>query len=121
MPLNEKASSLPSDSSAADGDANRKVAMNRVASSDFMLFSFVRCGAKLTQLGRGANMTFTSPDDPYSDRKKYHRADKSDGRGNVSALCFKRPRPIDLSRALWTTDDRAVTCKKCIALIRVAR
>lgn len=62
-------------------------------------------------------MTFRSRDDPYRDRKKYHRAAKSDGRGNVSALCFEQPRPIDLSVALWTIRDDAVTCEKCLKLI----
>lgn len=49
--------------------------------------------------------------------KLYHRAAKIDQRGNVSALCFASPRPIDLARATWTNRDEAVTCPKCRALI----
>lgn len=49
--------------------------------------------------------------------KIYHRGDKVDPKGNVSALCFAAPRPIDLRRALWTNRDEAVTCQKCRRLI----
>lgn len=49
--------------------------------------------------------------------KPYHRAALVDADGNVSALCFARPRPIDLRRALWTTIDASVTCPKCLKLI----
>jgi hypothetical protein len=34
--------------------------------------------------------------------------------GAVSAACFDPPRPIDLSKELWTNRLKAVTCKKCI-------
>jgi hypothetical protein len=44
--------------------------------------------------------------------KPYHRAHLMSERG-VSALCFGRPRVIDLSKACWTIRDEAVTCKKC--------
>lgn len=37
--------------------------------------------------------------------------------GAVSALCFKRPRKIDLTRSSWTIRDEAVTCSKCLALL----
>lgn len=52
-------------------------------------------------------------------RKVYHRAKHiaTDGSGNVSALCFKKPRPIDLKKAMWTTRDDAVTCPACIKAI----
>ncbi len=43
-----------------------------------------------------------------------HRATMLDNRGNASAACFARPRPIDLRRASWTIRDEAVTCPKCI-------
>jgi hypothetical protein len=46
----------------------------------------------------------------------YHRAHLISERG-VSALCFSRPRPIDLRRALWTNRDEAVTCPRCLKLI----
>jgi len=64
---------------------------------------------------------FASPADPYRDRKKYHKAAKSDGRGSVSALCFARPRPINLAHALWTLRDEAVTCPKCLRIIRAPK
>jgi hypothetical protein len=50
-------------------------------------------------------------------QKDYHKAALIRDNGDVSALCFKRPRAIDLRLALWTTDDRAVTCPKCRALL----
>ena len=31
----------------------------------------------------------------------------------VSALCFKKPRAIDMTRDTWTTDPSSVTCPKC--------
>ena len=49
--------------------------------------------------------------------KKYHMAHKLNGKGGVSALCFKKPRAIDLTRALWTNRPDAVTCEKCLALL----
>lgn len=58
--------------------------------------------------------------DPYRDRKKYHKAHLFGAAGGVSALCFARPRAIDLNRALWTTDDDAVTCKKCLRAMKDA-
>jgi hypothetical protein len=60
---------------------------------------------------------FRPRDDPYRDNPKYHMAGlirRTDGA--VSALCFKRPRPINLEEALWTTDWSAVTCKNCLRL-----
>ena len=58
------------------------------------------------------------PTDPYSDLKKYHKAHLYGAAGQVSALCFRQPRAIDLSRALWTIDDDAVTCPKCRRLLK---
>ena len=52
-------------------------------------------------------------DDPYHDRKIYHRAAGFNERGGVSALCFSRPREINLRVASWTIRDDAVTCPKC--------
>ena len=62
-------------------------------------------------------MTFSSPADPYRDRKKYHMAGKMDARGHVSALCFSRPRAINLRQALWTLRKEAVTCPACLRLL----
>ena len=50
--------------------------------------------------------------------KLYHRAAKIRADGNVSALSFKRPRAIDLTRATWTIRDAGVTCPKCLALLQ---
>ena len=59
-----------------------------------------------------------SKNDPYNDNKKYHMFGLMNDSGGVSALCFKRPKPIDLNKALWTIDRKAVTCKKCLAMIK---
>lgn len=52
-------------------------------------------------------------------RKLLHRAKHfaNDETGRVSALCFKKPRAIDMKRASWTTSDKAVTCPRCRAAI----
>lgn len=55
---------------------------------------------------------------PYA--RTYHKGDKINQRGGVSALCFKRPRSIS-SNVRWTTDDKAVTCKKCLAIMSTER
>lgn len=55
----------------------------------------------------------------YSDGerlKKYHKASFMDDAGNMSALCFSRPRKINLRSANWTTNWEAVTCPACLAL-----
>lgn len=49
--------------------------------------------------------------------RKYHMGDKINQRGGVSALCFLKPRSIDLTRACWTNRKEAVTCKKCLILL----
>lgn len=49
--------------------------------------------------------------------RKYHMADKANQNGGVSALCFLRPRSINLTRACWTNRPEAVTCKKCLILL----
>lgn len=51
-------------------------------------------------------------------RRIVHRATAVDGTGQVSALCFKRPRAIDLRRAAWTVGDATVTCPRCCALLQ---
>lgn len=48
----------------------------------------------------------------------YHRGSLINPRGGVSALCFAKPRAIDMKRATWTNRDEAVTCPKCLALIK---
>ena len=55
--------------------------------------------------------------DVVSSERKYHFADKISARG-VSALCFPKPRAIDLKRASWTIRATAVTCKKCLTLLK---
>lgn len=62
-----------------------------------------------------------SIDDPYFDHKIYHFAAKFalDGSGRVSALCYKRPRGINLDRGYtWTITESAVTCLRCRRLLR---
>lgn len=58
-----------------------------------------------------------SRDDPYHDRKVYHMAAKIRPDGAVSALCYKRPRAINLRVATWTIRPEAVTCPKCRAVL----
>lgn len=50
--------------------------------------------------------------------KTIHRAKHIRDDGAVSALCYSQPRAIDLSRATWTIRDEAVTCSRCLALMR---
>ena len=46
-----------------------------------------------------------------------HRATLMRADGAASAMCFARPKPIDLSKATWTNRDEAVTCPKCRVLM----
>lgn len=62
------------------------------------------------------SMTFPTPKP-----KAVHRGKLVDEHGNVSALCYARPRPIDLSKATWTNRDEAVTCRRCLALMEALR
>jgi len=55
--------------------------------------------------------------DPYRDRKIYHKAHMWGPNGQVSALCFPNPRPINLNRASWTITDKTVTCPKCLKIM----
>ncbi len=50
--------------------------------------------------------------------KPIHRGALINQRGGVSALCFVRPRAINLKSATWTNRDEAVTCKKCLAAMK---
>ena len=54
---------------------------------------------------------------PLPPTKVRHRGDKIDQRGRVSALCFPKPRAIDMKRATWVMRDEAVTCRNCLAII----
>jgi hypothetical protein len=46
-----------------------------------------------------------------------HKAKYMDGHGNTSALCFAKPRAVDLSRETAVLVDGNVTCPKCLALM----
>jgi hypothetical protein len=61
---------------------------------------------------------FSSIDDPYHDKKKCHMALKTSLDGHVSALCFKKPRAINLDVSIWTLRAESVTCLKCLKLMR---
>lgn len=50
--------------------------------------------------------------------KVIHKAALINEDGEVSALCYKRPRRIDLRRSTWTIRDHAVTCENCIAVLK---
>ncbi len=64
---------------------------------------------------------FAKKDDPYHDDKKYHMADLMRLDWKVSALCFSRPRPINLKVALWTLFPEEVTCKKCLRILQTPK
>jgi hypothetical protein len=51
-------------------------------------------------------------------KRVFHLARMIDGRGEVSALCFSRPRAINLRRASWVLSPNRVTCPKCKRIIR---
>lgn len=61
--------------------------------------------------------TFKRPTEDGSSYHTTHYAAKMRNDGAVSALCFAKPRAIDLKRATWTNRKVAVTCKKCLARI----
>lgn len=48
--------------------------------------------------------------------RKYHLATlfAQDGSESVSALCFEKPRRINLNKAFWTLSEKSVTCAKCL-------
>jgi len=46
--------------------------------------------------------------------KIIHKAKLVASHGDVSPLCAKTPRKIDLSKESWTLRDNAVTCPKCL-------
>lgn len=45
--------------------------------------------------------------------KTYHMAKAVTENGDVSALCYKHPRAINLRLTSWTIRPDAVTCPKC--------
>lgn len=53
--------------------------------------------------------------------KPIHRGAHVDPQGRVSALCFRRPKPIDLRVATWTNRDEAVTCRRCLKALQGAK
>lgn len=50
--------------------------------------------------------------------KIYHLAKLISDRGYVSPLCSKRPRKLNLRKELWTIRHEAVTCPKCLVIIK---
>lgn len=46
-----------------------------------------------------------------------HMASKVNATGDVSALCFDRPRVINLEKESWSFLVMAVTCQKCLSKI----
>lgn len=50
--------------------------------------------------------------------KTYHYAKMINNRGDVSALCYKEPRKIDFSKQSWSNRIEAVTCKKCLEMLK---
>ena len=50
-----------------------------------------------------------------------HMGQKVNALGDVSALCFVKPRAIDLKRATWTLREQTVSCPKCRRLLEERR
>jgi hypothetical protein len=48
----------------------------------------------------------------------YHKASEVNGKGQVSALCYDTPCPINLKRESWALVDKSVTCPDCLRLMR---
>jgi hypothetical protein len=53
-------------------------------------------------------------------KKVVHRGALITERGDVSALCYARPHPINLKMATWTIVPKAVTCPRCKAAMAKA-
>lgn len=54
-------------------------------------------------------------------KRKYHRAKLAGPNGEISPLCAKKPRAIDMSVAsneTWTVIDDDVTCPACIRKLK---
>ena len=51
--------------------------------------------------------------------RKYHLAKLITAKGHVSPLCaHPKPRRLDMKKETWTIRHEAVTCKKCLAIIK---
>lgn len=50
-----------------------------------------------------------------------HLAKHIQQNGNVSPLCAPKPRALNMEVATWTTDKRAVTCRKCLSMLDRSR
>lgn len=52
--------------------------------------------------------------------KIYHLAKliANDGSGRVSPLCARRPKALNNTTDTWTNRDDAVTCAKCLAIMK---
>jgi len=50
-----------------------------------------------------------------------HKATKVNQNGNVSALCFKSPRSINMKTSTWVLRDEAVTCPRCLVILAAAK
>lgn len=87
--------------------------------ADLVGYSF-RCNAQFaptlcfSQTGR-MNRTVVRSN---RDTRICHLARSIRADGAVSAMCFTQPRAIDMSRATWTTNRKAVTCHKCSEIIK---
>ena len=51
--------------------------------------------------------------------RKCHFAEFVRADGAMSALCFKTPRKIDLTKAYWTLIEDQVDCKKCLKILSI--
>jgi hypothetical protein len=49
--------------------------------------------------------------------KVFHKAAFIDREGNASALCFRKPHAVNLSRETAVLVDENVTCEACLALL----
>jgi hypothetical protein len=50
--------------------------------------------------------------------KPVHMAKLVSPEGDISPLCAKAPRAIDLRKATWTNRPEAVTCRRCKSLLK---
>ncbi len=55
---------------------------------------------------------------PAPKPKTLHMAKHINQQGEVSPLCAPKPRALDLKKAGWTNRKEAVTCPKCLALLK---
>ena len=55
------------------------------------------------------------------EEKIRHRAKLISTKGDVSPLCASFPKKINLKKESWTNRDEAVTCPKCLALMKAGK